>query len=129
MRIKKTPKQTPQSGLSNRSVDREAEERQRLVWETLAPRLLHPSKLALIQLLLQHGQPLTLRKLAEATRITEEDARCQCESMEEAGVLEVVGIARRAGGEGNEPSYFFPKAPQAGVSGPVGDTSAAEGDG
>lgn len=119
MRIEKTPKQTP-GGLSSSSPDdREVQERKRFVWEVLAPRLLHPSKLAFIEALLKHGRPLTLGELAKAAEIGEEHARYQCKSMQKAGVLEVTSVAPRADGEGDEPSYFFPSPSQVAASPPA----------
>jgi Helix-turn-helix domain len=92
------------------------------VWEVLAPRLLHPSKLAIVQALLEQSQPLSLTQLAEAAGIPVEHARYQCRSMERAGVLEDISVAPRPDregegeGEGDEPSYFFAKPPQASSS-------------
>lgn len=83
--------------------------RERFVWEVLAPRLLHPSRLALIQALLKHRRPLTLGELAEAVEITKDQVDHECRSMQEAGVLETVSTVPIAGGERDEPSYFFPK--------------------
>jgi predicted transcriptional regulator len=110
MRIEKTRRQAPQSSQPPNSTDREAEERQRFVWEKLAPYLLQPSKLAFIQALLEHARPLTLRELAEAAEITKEHARHQCKSMQMAGVVEVVN-GDHADGIADEPSYFFPEPP------------------
>jgi len=86
---------------------------ERFVWEVLAPRLLQPSKLAFIQALLENRQPLSLTELAEIAEISVEHARYQCNSMVTAGVLEVVQQTPRNKGDGDEPSYYFPKPPQA----------------
>jgi DNA-binding transcriptional ArsR family regulator len=119
MRIENFRKQTPQSAPPNTSgsAGLSAEE-EHFVWEKLAPRLLHPSKLAFIYALLEHGRPLTLGELAEAAKINEEHARYQAKSMKEAGALEIVRVAPRADGKGDEPSYFFPMPPQAATSPP-----------
>jgi DNA-binding MarR family transcriptional regulator len=85
---------------------------ERFVWEVLVPRLLHPSQLAVIRALLEHGRPLSLSELAEAAEVTTEYATYICGSMASAGVLEV-SMAPSEGGDGGEPSYFFPKPPQA----------------
>lgn len=74
------------------------------VWEVLAPRFLHPSKLALIQVLLEQRKPLALDELAKTAEISKDHARYHCRSMQKAAVLEIVG---GAGGNGNEPSYLF----------------------
>jgi predicted ArsR family transcriptional regulator len=89
----------------------------RIVWEVLVPRLLHPSKLTLIQALVKRGRPMSLSELTAAADLTTEHARYQCKSMVTAGVLEVVSVAPRADGEGDEPSYSFSKPPQAFPSG------------
>lgn len=85
---------------------------ERFVWEELAPRLLHPAKRAVIQTLLQQRRPLSLNELADAAEVTAEYAAYICRSMVTAGVLEV-SAELSAGGDGDEPSYFFPKSPQA----------------
>lgn len=110
MRIERTPKQIPDGAPSSSPAGQLAKEEERFVWEVLAPRLLDPSKLAFIQALLEDGRPLTLGQLAGAADIAEEHARYQCRSMLEAGVLEVVGVVPQAGGEEEEPAYFFPQA-------------------
>jgi len=79
-----------------------------MVWEELAPRLLHPTKLAFIQALLEAGEPLPLAELAEVAKIAKDHAEQHCKRMRTAGVLEVVKVASRAEGEGEEPFYFFP---------------------
>lgn len=84
-----------------------------MVWEELAPRLLHPTKLAFIQALLKSGEPLPLLELAKVAQIARDHAEHHCKRMETAGVLEVVTVAARADGKGEEPSYFFPKPPKA----------------
>lgn len=86
-------------------------EDERFVWEVLVPRLLYPSRLAMIQALLEHGRPLALSELADAAEITIEHARYHCKAMQAAGVLEVTSVRPR-GEEGNEPSYYFPKPPR-----------------
>jgi hypothetical protein len=110
MRIESTRKQTPQGSAPGSAGDQLATEKERFVWEVLAPRLLQPSKLAFIQALLRHGQPLTVGALAKAAGISESHAGYQCRSMQRAGVLEMVGTAAHADGEGGgETFYFFPE--------------------
>lgn len=111
MKIEKTPKQmpvsVPQGGPAPSSRPPAAGGLERVVWEHLAPRLLHPTKLAFIQLLLEAGKPLSLRELADATKITKDDAQPHCKAMQTAGVLEVVRAVDREDDEGKEPFYFF----------------------
>jgi Helix-turn-helix domain len=111
MRIRKNAKVMPPGGSQTLpSVGKsESRDQARFVWEELAPRLLHPSKLAFIQALLKSGQPLTLGELADAAGITKEHAKHQCKSMQRAGVLVVRSVAPRSEGEEEEPSYFFPE--------------------
>lgn len=87
---------------------------ERMVWEELAPRLLHPAKLAFIQLLLEAGEPLSLGELAKAVEIANGHAEQHCRRMRAAGVLEVVKAVGRAECEGEEPFYFFPKPAEPG---------------
>jgi DNA-binding transcriptional ArsR family regulator len=110
MRIESTRKQTPFGSPQSGQDHSQDTEQRRFVWETLAPRLLHPSKLAFIQVLLEHEQPLTLGELAEAAEITKDHAGYHCKSMRKAGVLEVVNPVVRPDGEREEPTYFFPKS-------------------
>lgn len=113
MKLFRTRNQTPNSSQSRGLTDRWIAEDQHYVWEVLVPCLLHPAKLAIVQALLEPCQPLSLTQLAEATEIPVEHARYQCRSMEKAGVLEVVRVASRPDGEGEEPFYFFAKPPPA----------------
>src|SRR3954447_17341180 len=115
MRIRKIPKQTPEAPSEGSAVagtisgSPAAGGLKRIVWEELAPRLLHPTKLAFIQLLLESGEPLSLGELAKAARIANDHAEQHCRRMQAAGILEVVNAVDRADGEGEEPLYFFPK--------------------
>lgn len=112
MRIRKAAKQTPEglaiAGTSPGTVG-SGGGLERTVWEELAPRLLHPTKLAFIQLLLESGEPLSLEELAKAVKIAKGHAEQHCRRMQAAGVLVVVNAADRAQGEAEEPLYFFPK--------------------
>jgi len=91
-----------------------------MVWEELAPCLLHPTKLAFIQALLKSREPLPLGELAEVANIARDHAEHHCKRMRTAGVLEVVKVAARAEGEGEEPFYFFP-TPAESVTATPGD--------
>jgi hypothetical protein len=127
MKIEKSPRQTPegasQGGPAARPTQSTAGGLERRVWEELAPRLIHPTKLAFIQLLLESGEPLALGELAEATKIAKGHAEHHCRNMQAAGALEVVSPATRREDEEEEPFYFFPKpAEPATASAPaVGD--------
>jgi DNA-binding transcriptional ArsR family regulator len=129
MRIRKVPRQTPEgpsegsavAGTTPAGLPAEGG-LERTVWEELAPRLLHPTKLAFIQLLLESGEPLSLGELAEAVKIAEGHAEQHCRRMQAAGVIEVVA-ADPVEGDGEEPFYFFPKpARPAGVTSTIGDS-------
>jgi DNA-binding transcriptional ArsR family regulator len=111
MRIRKVPRQPPEGPSEGSAVGGAtpvAGGLERTVWEELAPRLLHPTKLAFIELLLESGEPLALGELAEAVNIAKGHAEHHCRRMLAAGVLEVVS-AVDVEGEGEEPFYFFPK--------------------
>lgn len=129
MKIGKIRKQTPQGppgakgGATAEMSPEEPAARglERRVWEELAPRLLHPTKLAFIQLLLEAGQPLTAGELAKAVGIATGHAERHCIKMETAGVLEAVRFIPRAENQGKEPFYFFLKAAEP-VSAPPPNT-------
>ncbi|MFL5341635.1 MAG: winged helix-turn-helix domain-containing protein [Solirubrobacterales bacterium] len=117
MKIGKVRKQTPQGppAQGGATAGTSPEEPaagglERRVWEELAPLLLHPTKLAFIQLLLEAGKPLTAGELAKAVGIARGHAEHHCIKMEAAGVLEAVISIPRAENQGKEPSYFFLKA-------------------
>ena len=110
MKIRRVKNQTPQSSPPSMA-DGGTAGVECFVWEVLAPRLLHPSKLAFIQVLLERRRPLSLAELAEAAEISVDHAAYVGRSMAAAGVLEVVST--ETGPEGDEPSYYFPKPPQA----------------
>jgi DNA-binding transcriptional ArsR family regulator len=111
MRIERTPKQIPEgaprSSPTAASQPTASGPLERMVWEELAPRLLHPTKLAFIQALLESGEPLSSAELAEVAKIAKDHAEYHCKRMRTAGVLEVVKVAARKEGEGEEPFYFF----------------------
>lgn len=89
---------------------------ERFVWEVLAPRLLNPGILSIINTLLEKGEPLSIREIASAVELSVEHARYHCEAMERRGVLEVVHRSPREEGDGDEVSYSFPKPSQAASS-------------
>lgn len=119
MRLRRVKNQTPQSSPPSMADGGTAGD-ERFVWEVLAPRLLQPSKLAVIQALLENRRPLPLSELAEMADISIEHARYQCKSMVMAGVLEVVDTVPGETGEGEEPSYYFPEPPQGSPSSSAG---------
>jgi hypothetical protein len=100
--ISKAPKVTPHGPPTRTATDE-------YVWTQLAPRLLHPTKLTFIQLLLESGEALSLGDLAKAVKIAHGLAEQHCRRMQAAGVIEVVSAADRVEGDGEEPFYFFPK--------------------
>jgi DNA-binding transcriptional ArsR family regulator len=130
MRIGKVPKQTPEgpsegsAGAGTPPGSPVAGGLERTVWEELAPRLLHPTKLAFIQLLLESGEPLPPGELAKAVKIAKGHAEQHCRRMQAAGVLEVVKAVGRAEGEDEEPFYFFPKSAEPATASPsnLGDS-------
>lgn len=111
MKIERSPKQTPEGAVqSSATADRRPSAPgglERMVWEELAPRLLHPTKLAFIRALLESGEPLSSKDLAEAAKIAKKHADYHCKRMLMAGVL-VETIGPHADREGEEPFYFFP---------------------
>jgi hypothetical protein len=125
MRIRKVPRQTSHGPSEGSAVagktpagSLETGGLERTVWEELAPRLLHPTKLAFIQLLLESGEPLSLGELAEAAKIAKGHAEQHCRRMQAAGVLEVVDAFGPAEGEEEELFYFFPKPSEPATASP-----------
>lgn len=112
MKIRRVKNQTPESSPPSSMADGGAAGEERFVWEALVPRLLHPTKLVIIRSLLRERRPLSLGQLAETAEITVAHAHHHCKSMQREGVLEVVGVAPRPDGQGEEPSYYFPSPPQ-----------------
>jgi predicted transcriptional regulator len=109
-----TPQSTPPTGTSC-----EGEPNiERFVWNSLAPRLIDPSKVEIIQALVRDGGALTLIELARTTSLKVDLLRHQCEAMEEAGVIEVIDRAAQPPGDDHERSYFLPMPPQAHPSSP-----------
>lgn len=108
MKIRPAHNATPQSSPPNSTSDGGGVANERFVWETLAPRLIHPSKLRIIRILLREGRALTPGELARETKDKEELVRYQCQSMERAGVLEIADPPGPTE-DGEEASYFFPK--------------------
>jgi hypothetical protein len=106
MEISETPKITPDGPPASSAGDK-------YVWMKLVPRLLSPGALSIIHLLLREGKPLRLREIAASVELSGDHARYHCEAMERRGVLEVVQLHPQPEGDGDEPSYFFPKPPQA----------------
>lgn len=104
-----TPKSSPPSSMAEGGTAGE----EHFVWEVLVPRLLYPSRLALIRALLQHHGPMSLSELAAAAAIGVDEARYHCKAMQSAGVLEIVRVIPRPDGKGDEPSYYFSIPPQA----------------
>jgi hypothetical protein len=108
MKIRPVHNATPQSSPPGSTAVGWSPVDERFVWETLAPRLIHPSKLRIIQILLREGQALTPGDLARETEDKEDLVRYQCNSMERAGVLEISDTSGPTG-DGEKVSYFFPK--------------------
>jgi hypothetical protein len=86
------------------------------VWTELVPCLLSPGALAIIRALLRAGRSLPLREIAKTVGLSTDHTHHHCKAMECRGVLETVQLLPRAEGDGDEPSYFFPKPPQASPS-------------
>ena len=86
-------------------------ERERFVWQSLAPALLGPLKVAIIEALLWVGQPLSPAGLQESLALEERKlalVRYHAEYLAEAGVLEMLEPA-----DGDEEArFFFPPTPK-----------------
>jgi DNA-binding transcriptional ArsR family regulator len=100
MRISTSSNITPDS-----SSPISAEQRQQYVWAGLAPRLIDPTRVAIIEALLQLEQPLATRDLAPIIGAPEELVRYHCKVLVQAGVLEIAEV-RAWPGEGGDDSLF-----------------------
>lgn len=111
MRISKAPNATPQStppssGGSRGGADPKAWDEQ-FIWTSLVPRLVHPTKLAIIEALIEAGRPLSARELVPLVPTVDDSidlVRYHANAMEKAGVLEVLGI------QAKKPHFSFARA-------------------
>jgi hypothetical protein len=117
MDISQTPKITPDGPPTSTAGNEE------YVWTQLVPRLLNPGALAIVKTLLREDRPLSAIELVELIELSVEHARYHCKAMEGSGVLEVVRLVPQPEGGDDEPSYFFPKPPQAVSSSPPAVTA------
>lgn len=112
-RISTTPNATPQSTPpfstgSRGGADAEAGDEQ-FIYRSLVPRLVHPTKLAIIEALIEAGQPLSVDDLVSrlpAVDGNKELIRYHASSMVKAGALEVASIQIKAAAE--VPCFYFP---------------------
>jgi hypothetical protein len=89
------------------------EKREQFVWVGLAPRLIDPTKLAIIETLLRLEQPLAAEDLGAMIETSLDLARYHCRVLVQAGVLEVIDLRFRAGQLTDEPVFDFPsKSPE-----------------
>jgi hypothetical protein len=82
---------------------------ERFVWESLAPRLIHPARLAVIEVLLWSREPLSPADLRE---IIDPESNWDyflyhCKMMVRAGVLQIATERPRPDGSGAEPCFNF----------------------
>lgn len=113
MRISTTPNATPDSTPpsskgSRGGADVQAGDEQ-FIWTSLVPRLVHPTKLAIIEALIEAGRPLSagdLTPLVPAVDGNVELIRYHAKSMVVAGALEVTVAQVKAAAE--VPCFYFP---------------------
>jgi hypothetical protein len=105
-----TPKSTPPTSAGSRGgADDQAGDR-KFIWTVLVPRLIHPTKLAIIETLIEAEAPLSvdelIPRLPTAERVNSEVVRYHAISMVKVGVLEVDS----AQSESNPriPYFYFP---------------------
>jgi hypothetical protein len=99
MRISKTPNATPQSTPPSRDGTRGGEDIEtrdkQFIWTSLVPRLVHPTKLAIVEALIEAGQPLSVDDLIPLLPAVDGNAeliRYHANSMVKTGALEVASI-------------------------------------
>jgi hypothetical protein len=113
MRISTTPNATPNStppssGSSGGGADFQAVAEQ-YIWTSLVPRLVHPTKLAIVETLVEAGEPLTVEGLISclpAAYRNPETVKQHAMGMVEVGALEVTS-GRRKEADAN-PLFYFP---------------------
>lgn len=113
MRISTTPNATPQStppssGGRRGGADAEAGDEQ-FIWTSLVPRLVHPTKLAIIKALIEAKRPLSVDDLLPLLPAVDDNAeliRYHADSMVEVGALEVASTQVKAASE--IPCFYFP---------------------
>lgn len=116
MRISTTSNATPQSDPPSTSAgsrggaDAQAGDEQ-LIYRSLVPRLVHPTKLAIIEALIEAGRPLSVDDLIPrlpAVDGNKELIRYHANSMVQAGALEVASTQIKATAE--VPCFYFPSS-------------------
>jgi hypothetical protein len=101
MRISTVDKSTTKSSLPG-------EVREQFVWDELTPRLIDPTRLAIIEALLWLQRPLAASDLAPVLGAPKELVRYHCRVLARAGVLEIVDVRLRPGRGGDESVFDFP---------------------
>jgi hypothetical protein len=81
-------------------------------WEAFVPRLVHPAKVALVEILLWIGEPLSAPQLGKVTRgagkgFNEVNIRYHVKELVKVGVLEAVPGFRDPAGGPTEKYFFF----------------------
>jgi hypothetical protein len=113
MRISRTPSVTPRStpaaSLGRRGAPGPSPRNELYIWTSLVPRLLHPTKLAIVEALIEAGGPQSVDGMSLLPMVDgkPEEIRTHATGMVEVGALEVVTIQIKAGNE--VPLYFFPR--------------------
>lgn len=111
MRISTTPNAIPQStppssAGSQGGADGKARAEE-FIFRSLVPRLVHPTKLAIIEALIGAGHGLSVDDLIPELPEDSEDAiRYHANSMVKTGVLEVASLQIRASSDA--PCFYFP---------------------
>jgi hypothetical protein len=83
---------------------------EQFVFRSLVPRLVHPTKLAIVEALIGAGRGLSVDDLIPRLPEDSEDAiRYHANSMVKVGVLEVSSLQIRAASE--DPCFYFPPSP------------------
>lgn len=115
MRISTTPNTTPQStppsSAGSRGGGDEPGGDGQLVWRMLVPRLVHPTRLQIVEVLIEQGRPMCAGELAALVPLVDGNTdlvRYHARAMTKAGTLEVVGAGQgQAEGRPEEPAFYF----------------------
>jgi hypothetical protein len=104
-----TPQSTPPSSAGSRGGADASARDEHFIWHSLVPRLVHPTKLAIIEALIDAERPLSVDDLIPLLPVVDGNAeliRYHANSMVKAGALQVASVQVTAAGE--TPRFFFP---------------------
>jgi hypothetical protein len=103
-----TPHSTPPSSRGNRGGADPQVGAEHYIWTALVPRLIHPTKLVIVEVLIEAGEPLSIEDLVPRLPASGDPELVErhVRSMLDAGVLEVRSVQSKDAAE--PPLFHFP---------------------